>query len=213
MSRLAAATVVIFLALVGAASASQTVWFDESEPIPQGQTLTVGSHGIITLNLRHRGTLTVNKVICLARGATSFRNLATEGVGEIRSLTFEACLGEECDEPAVTASGLPWHFNLFGVEHPLSSELKGVALQVRCAGTSQGVFQGTVIPAVGDPDEQCNGVGDELDSEIRFVANKEFPNMLEGPEGSTVKLLGIYHLGGVTGEVFPCMSKWGPESK
>lgn len=214
-------TLVLFTAILLAAlpaafaSASETAWWYNRAPVAEGQTVEVATGGSLTFNLREPGSVEVVSVKCAVAGVNAFWNLPGAGVGEVQQLALTACSSEKCPEPAITAAEVPWSFTLFGFEQPLAGEIRGMTLEARCAGVSTR-YSGTVVAEVGDPDEQCEGT-DELDDEARFIANREDPNVLAGPEGKTLRLLGSYKFGsktlGVTGEVRPCLSKNGPESK
>ena len=188
------------------ASASTTAWYDEYKPIPEGQTITIGSSGPLSLTLKRRGFAGI-KVKCATSGDDAVWNGLEEGLDETRSIVFTCAGVEACRAPTATAVALPWHSRLYGVEHPLFDEWSGVSIDFACGATDYGVFSGTLVPQQGDADEQCEGRADDLDNELRFVPG---PRLL-GSAGSELSVGGIYKQGekghGVTGEVFPCKSR------
>jgi hypothetical protein len=199
------------LMIAPACASATTAWYDEREPIPKGKAVAIESSGKIILTLKRQHFPAI-KVKCFASGVEAVWNVVGEGRDEARSIKFLCGGVETCEKPVVKPLALPWLSRLYGEEHPLLDEWSGVAIDFACKSASgrvdYGVFSGTLIPEQGDADEQCEGIGDDLDNELRFQPSGPH---LSGAPGSELVVLGFYKLGykghGITGEVFPCKSQ------
>jgi hypothetical protein len=200
----------LFACAASASAASITEWYGPARlPIPEGMvepSQLSGGELSVTLRQPHHTAVTVQ---CVAGGEVAVWNGPTEGFGETRSIPFSCTGVSACPAPTITPAGLPWSQRLYGVIHPeLFDEWTGVSLDFACGDRQDyGAFTGTLIPTQGDADEQCEGMHDEVDNELRF--RPDGPR-LAGAEGSSLSVVGFVKQGnkghGLTAEVFPCAS-------
>jgi|GEM_PF-2875599 len=216
----------VFLSLTGTAAASETSFYDEFTAIPLGMKVPIESKGTLTITLRRKHLASI-RAECVATGVEVVWNEIGVGRDETPEtnpfhpeqppIRFACAAVAGCGKPVITPSKLPWSSRLFGEEHPLLDEWSGVTIDFLCKRATgrridYGVFKGALIPKQGDADEQCEGKGDDMDNEFRFVASGLLliSELREGTPESTISLVGFYKLGtrghGVTGEVFPCKS-------
>ncbi len=211
---MAAKILVCALLIWGAATAdaAATRWFVDEHPIPPGDTVEVAAAGPLKLNLKGPRGRSVLKAGCAVRGIEAFYNTPETGLDETRAISF-SCTAS-CGAVAVTPVGLPWASTLEESAWPLPDEWAGVGLDVACAGTDYGVFEGALRPGIGDNDEQgfLNGKPiDDPDYALNFSPKR---GVLTGP-GGVLTLQGNYKLGTkgvdeITGECDPQTVVCGP---
>src|SRR5262245_17557809 len=107
--RIVLVAVLAALALPTGAEASSQ-WFDNQEPIPEGQTVVVPSSGPnVQLALKAPGRMAV-KIPCAANGVEAFWNTPIGGQDETRSISFE------CPDGTRATPILPWSSTLLESE-------------------------------------------------------------------------------------------------
>jgi hypothetical protein len=190
----------------------RTQWFYERQRIPIGQTREVHAQGInLTLAIgitepgkrhlkHHRESLS-----CAASGVEVFWNTSESGMAETKSIAF-SCTAS-CGKVTITPH-LPWTSVLEEGERkwPLPDKWSGVRLGVRCGSTDHGVFEGSLTPHSGDPDDQGTEATKSKDEPDSYISFRPRSGELVSPAGDTLRIVGFYKYGSpkhevVTGEL------------
>jgi hypothetical protein len=202
MKRITITALTLLALLVTAAPAGATAFYNNRVLIPEGEVATVAAHaeeGKLKVTLK-RPHVTAETTKCSATGVSNAWNEPGFGRLELASISF-ACEG---GWTIATVGG--WLGTLEGEVFPLHLALTNVSLHVETATADYGTFTGTMDPVYGDNDPNGGdgeeGLGDELDTEIRFIGttgNKLVgsgaASVRRGLEVSTVALAGFYHQG------------------
>lgn len=190
MKRAVPASLAALFMLPASASAT-TQWFYNHAPIAQGKVVEVPASGPkVTVSLKPPGQ-TATKIPCPASGTEAFRNSATNGLDETRTITFS------CPEGTRVTPVLPWTSTLLESELPLHDRWERVSLNVTYNGVNYGRFSGSLDTTVGDIDplhERETTKKDEPDSYVTFRGGQT--KALTGPNEYKLWLSGGYHLGG-----------------
>ncbi|MGH2853056.1 MAG: hypothetical protein ACRDLF_02545 [Solirubrobacteraceae bacterium] len=130
----------------------------------------VVTHGTLTL---HALGITIT---CTVKDAgVIWNNSAGEGRDEITVFTNEKCKASNeeappkgCPTPTIEALGLPWQTALVAGT-PIRDKIAGIQVELACAGSAVGVFEGSLTPEIvnGSPTEAVFGAGSgELEEPI-----------------------------------------------
>ncbi len=211
------------------ADADATQWFAERQPIPTGSTVVVATTGTLILqaqappkNRSHKGRA-IFTTSCLVNGSEAFSNSLENGLGETRAISF-SCAAAPCGAVVVTPN-LPWTSTLAAPSWPLVDEWTA-KLALNCGNTGFGTFSGTLLPTIGDKDEQGTLEGkpkDDADNALNFFRNRSgvltepqggdilsFADSAGGAEGGNEYKLGSVGHDIITGECEPQKALCGP---
>jgi hypothetical protein len=193
------AAIVLAHGAVATDAGARTQWFYERHPIPVGETRQVQAHGNLKLAVTTPPKHAKTTLTCAVSGVEAFWDTPESGMDETKSIAFSC--SAPCGAVTITPH-LPWRSVLESGElWPLPDTWTGVRLGISCGSNDYGVFEGTLTPHSGDPDDQGTETSKSKDDPDSFISFRTRSGEFASSNGDKVKLVGYYKYGSPKNEV------------
>jgi hypothetical protein len=136
------------------AQAAPPLWLSNGKPIPAGVVEPVATSGKLTITLRAPTGALISVIKCKVKDKENIQNGPNGGIDEMVAFTLTGCKGKPSPCPAgtqleVVAPNLPWRTALVAGE-PIRDQIFGMLLEVRCSKRILSIYEGTLLPIVGN---------------------------------------------------------------